>query len=241
MTGRTEQATQWIYRGLWAVLVRWFRVPTEPPTLPAGATGEVESFRPAEGFLRYMKFRFWIGLLLIDLAILVGWLVLLIAVWWLALLLAPIALIVAVVPDILAFVAIHLRYNTTWYVMSDRSMRLRRGVWTIHETTITFENVQNVKIQEGPLQRHYGIANLIVETAGGGISAGGKTLVTNQGIIEGIADAKRLRDQILVRLRLSQSAGLGDDDERGAGSIGWTDEHLAVLRDIRDEVAALPA
>ena len=46
--------------------------------------------------------------------------------------------------------------------------RIRRGIWIIHETTITFENVQNVVVQQGPLQRWYGIANVLIETAGGG-------------------------------------------------------------------------
>jgi hypothetical protein len=44
----------------------------------------------------------------------------------------------------------------------------------------------------------------------------------------------------MQRLRLSKTAGLGDEDDhdqhRGAG---WTDSHIAVLREIRDETAAL--
>jgi uncharacterized membrane protein YdbT with pleckstrin-like domain len=44
-----------------------------------------------------------------------------------------------------AYIAIHLRYDTTWYVHGDRSLRIRRGIWVIHETTLTFENIQNVK------------------------------------------------------------------------------------------------
>ena len=36
------------------------------------------------------------------------------------------------------------------------------------ETTITFENIQNVTVQQGPLQRLFGIADVRVDTAGGG-------------------------------------------------------------------------
>ena len=53
--------------------------------------------------------------------------------------------------------------------------------------------------------------------------------------MEGIADARRIRDQILRRLRGSKSAGLGDDmDEVGSRTAAFSAEHLAVLRQIRD-------
>ena len=64
--------------------------------------------------------------------------------------------------------AMHLRYDTTWYVLTNRSLRIRRGIWMIHETTITYENVQNVSVNQGPLQRIFGIADVLVQTAGGG-------------------------------------------------------------------------
>lgn len=64
--------------------------------------------------------------------------------------------------------SIYLRYDTTWYVFSDRSMRLRRGIWLIRESTINFDNIQNVKVTQGPLQRFFGVASVLIETAGGG-------------------------------------------------------------------------
>ena len=80
---------------------------------------------------------------------------------WLGALLALPAAAVAILPDIVAYVAIHLRYDTTWYVIGRRSLRIRRGIWIINETTITFENVQNIHITQGPLQRYFGIADLV--------------------------------------------------------------------------------
>jgi membrane protein YdbS with pleckstrin-like domain len=247
MTPQADKAAVWIYEGLWAVLVQWFRVPKEPPTLPIASGDRVESFRPAPGFLSYLKLWFWIVLLLIDLAIFIGWIAVTVALWWLGLILAIPALFIAVVPDIFAYVALHLRYDTTWYVMTDRSLRIRRGVWSIHETTITFENVQNVKVHSGPIQRAFGIANIVVETAGAGGQAQGKeTGGANRGIIEGVSNAPELRDMIMRRLRESRTAGLGDEDdfEHAPRAAAWTPDHLAALRDIRDEVkrctAALP-
>jgi hypothetical protein len=155
MSRHVAQTTEWVYRGIWGVVTNWFRVPAGPPPLPLGAGSNAKSFRPSPGFLRYLKFQFWCLLLAFDIAVLAVSLVLamrfpVIAPW-----LIPLALIVAVVPDIIAYVAIHLRYDTTWYITTDRSLRIRRGIWEIHETTITFENVQNVSVESGPIERFF--------------------------------------------------------------------------------------
>ena len=240
MTGANEPAAR-VYRGVWAVLAGLFKVPRQPPTLtPAG--DDVESFRPAPGFLSYLKFQFWIVLLLIDGALLVLWFVLLVERPLVALGLAPLFLIVAVAPDVVAYIALHLRYDTTWYVMSDRSLRIRRGIWIIRETTITFENVQNVELKQGPLQRHFGIADLIVQTAGGGgpKPQQGQT-DPHVGLVEGLARAEQVRDVIMNRVRRSRRAGLGDErpDLERATSPTWSPAHIEALRAIRDEVLAL--
>src|SRR5215813_4189591 len=168
MSRRVEQATAWVYLGIWGVLTRWFRVPSGPPSLPGNSDEGSRSFRPADGFLRYLKLKFWIVLVIVDVAIFAGWLALFVFRPKLALWLAPVAVAIAVVPDVIAYIAIHLRYDTTWYVFTDRSLRIRRGIWIIHETTITFENIQNVAVNSGPLERCFGIANVTVDTAGGG-------------------------------------------------------------------------
>jgi membrane protein YdbS with pleckstrin-like domain len=155
------------------------------------------------------------------------------------------ALAIAILPDVLAYIAIHLRYDTTWYVVTDRSLRIRRGIWIIHETTITFENVQNVSVSQGPIQRWFGIANVLVETAGGGSQTQqrhehGMSSASHQGLIEGIEDATRIRDLLLSRMRRSRSAGLGDDMlATTSARSNWTDAHTAVLREIRDTVRQL--
>ena len=59
----SERAARWMYRGIWSVLVRWFRVPEHPPTLPVPPGGFLDRFRPDPGFLRYLQFWFWLGLL----------------------------------------------------------------------------------------------------------------------------------------------------------------------------------
>ncbi len=236
---RVDRAAEWVYRGVWRVLVDLFRVPATGPSLPAGAGEAVEQFHPARGFLSWLKFYFWLVLVLIDGALVVGWIALCVQETFLALILAPVFLVVIVVPDVLAYVAIHLRYDTTWYVLSERSLRIRRGIWAINEVSITFENVQNVKVSQGPLQRAFGIASVLVETAGSHAGSGQPGAgVTNQGLIEGVSDAPGIRDRIMERVRRSRTAGLGDERD-GRPAPSWSPAHLELLREVRDEVAAL--
>ena len=232
---RVEQGTEWLYRGIWRVLVGWFRVPDHAPTLPVAPGEHLESFRPAQSFLAYLKFKFWVVLFVVDIALFIGWVSVLIAAPKIGFWIAPLALVVIVVPDIVAYVAIHLRYDTTWYVLTQRSLRIRRGIWGIHETTITFENIQNVAVDSGPLERWFGISNVIVDTAGGGSSktshGGEKEGTAHRGIIEGIANAAEIRDLIIHRLRHSRSSGLGDES---SAAHRWGVDHIAALREIRD-------
>jgi membrane protein YdbS with pleckstrin-like domain len=264
MSGHSERAAAWIYRGIWSVIVRFFRVPSQPPALPTHAGQRHDSFQPGPGYLRYLKFQFWVLLVVIDVALLILWIVATVVLvnerleWMAALLVVP-ALALIVVPDIVAYIGIHLRYDTTWYVLTDRSLRIRRGLWIINEITITFENIQNVTVQQGPLQRWFGIATVEVQTAGGGTSTHpSQPAVGHRGSIEGIGNATEVRDLILERVRASMSAGLGDergdapgrgggahrtDAVHGVASAGptWTGDHLAALRAIRDELRAASA
>lgn len=260
MSQRVEEVSKWFYRGVWGVLTGWFRVPDRPPTLPVLGGEKIDAFQPDPGFLRYLKVLFWIPLIAFELGISVGWLVLLVAVPIAGLVAAPLVLVLLVAPVAVGYLALHLRYDTTWYVMTDRSLRIRRGIWIIHETTITFENVQNVSVNQGPLQRLFGISNVLVQTAGGGSGGhphgahGGGSMGAHQGLIEGIADALRIRNAILQRLKRSRSAGLGDEADtpglHGPGPHGpgphatpsggprLHAEHLVVLREIRDALKA---
>ncbi len=238
MKQHIDRVCGWCFEGAWGILTRWFRVPESPPTLPTAPGETTEAFKPSAGFLRYLKFQFWVLLLIIDITILVIWVVITVLNPFLGMVLAPLALIIAVVPDIFAYLAIHLRFDTTWYVLSDRSLRIRRGIWVIHETTITFENIQNVKTQQGPLQRWFNIADVTIETAGGGGQQPGQAATSSPhcGLIEGITDAPRIREMLMNRVGQSRTAGLGD--ERTAKSFSLTHAHVETLKEIRDLLGA---
>ncbi len=246
MTSATSSIAPWAYRGFWGFLVRCLRVPERPPSLPL-PRGATESDRtqshPSPDFLRYLKFWFWLLLLPVDLVILVIWLVVLFERPTLAYILAAPAFVLAVVPDVIVYIALHVRFDSTWYVLTPRAVRVRRGVWTIRECTATFENVQNISIRQGPVQRHFRIADLVIDTAGAGAAGPhGRSVGANQVVLEGLANAPQIRDLIAERVRASKSAGLGDERSapaRGTPITGFSPAHVALLREIRDHARAL--
>src|SRR6185436_13168997 len=129
-----------------------------------------------------------------EVFIAIAWFSLMAARPWIGVWLTPVALLLGTVPQILGYLAIHLRYDTTWYVLSQRSLRIRSGIWTINEATITFENIQNVTVESGPIERFFGIGNVIVDTAGGSSGGGGghshgkRTSNLHRGEIAGVSN-----------------------------------------------------
>jgi uncharacterized membrane protein YdbT with pleckstrin-like domain len=247
-SGLVHNACEWCYGGVWGILTDYFCLPKGPPSLPSMEGEQVEYMRPSLSFLNYRKFFFWFGLFAIDIVLCVLWG--LFTYWWPigGIVTAPIWLFVIVAPDIVAYVAIHLRYDTTWYVLTDRSMRIRRGIWNIEETTITFENIQNVHIAQGPVQRWFGFANLMVMTAGGGGGGQhGAAIGAHVGLMEGLDNAADLRERILARSQ--SSAGLGDEQKvepefrtsalMASRSRLESPEHVQLLKEIQELTSRL--
>lgn len=233
-----NEKSAWVYNGVWGVLTQVFCVPREAPVLPAQDQEQIITRKPSPGFLKYLKFKFWLGIAGVIIATIVGSVALAADDYrWIGV--VTVVETVLVIPgSMIAYLTIHLRYDTMWYVFSDRSMRLRRGIWLIRESTITFENIQNVKVTQGPVQRWFGIADVVVETAGGGGAnqEPGGGIGMHAGLIEGVAEASQIRDSILSRVKITNSAGLGDESaaEMAGGQAGWSPRHLEVLREIRD-------
>lgn len=239
MSGTVQPPTPWIYEGIWAILTGVFCVPRSAPELPTQDAQSISSRKPSRSYLQYMKLQLCLVVAAMAIPAMVAIIVsITLAInespWFL--LATAIIVCVAGFLTLIAFLAIQLRYDTMWYVFSDRSMRLRRGIWVIRESTITFENIQNVKVIQGPLQRWFGISNVVVETAGGGGSNAeqGGGLGMHSGVIEGVSDAGDIRDSIMDQVRKANTTGLGDEHDDSRTSGGWSAGHIAILREIRD-------
>jgi hypothetical protein len=121
----------------------------------------------------------------------------------------------------LTYAALRLDYEQRWYVVTDRSLRIRHGIWSVQEITMSFANLQHISVTQGPLERLLRIADLQVQSAGGGGGGGGAGSHGHQhaggslhtGFFRGVDNAEEVRDLILERLRRFRETGLGDPDE----------------------------
>jgi uncharacterized membrane protein YdbT with pleckstrin-like domain len=135
------------------------------------------------------------------------------------------------------FVVIRLDYELRTYLITDRSLRVREGALHVRELTLSYVNVQNVTLEQGPLERLFGFANVVVETAGGGgqVQQAGST--GHRAVLRGLTDAEAVRDLIRARLlTVHKTAGLGDaeDAHHETGTL-----NLAQLTEVRDAARAL--
>jgi uncharacterized membrane protein YdbT with pleckstrin-like domain len=122
----------------------------------------------------------------------------------------------ALIQRIFALALVRLDFEKRWYLVTDRSLRVREGIVKVREMTVMFANIQNISVSQGPIQRLLGIADLRVDTAGGGPSRsekeeGGESLHTVR--FRGVDNAAEIRELITARLRELKDSGLGDRDE----------------------------
>jgi uncharacterized membrane protein YdbT with pleckstrin-like domain len=214
-------------------MLRLLKVPPEPH-LPAGSAETARVFRASKRYLQ-LKLLKWGGGQVSTLIGLIGALVVLhligtgtievpeeLSEWgmdlqvlgWLEII--GVVFFLAQVP--FSLVPVILDWEMRWYIVTDRSLRIREGVWKVSEMTMTFDNVQEVSIRQGPIERLFGIANLRVRTAGGGGRGGaqeteGEEKSGHIGYFRGVDNAPAIRDLILERLKRLRDAGLGDPDQ----------------------------
>lgn len=73
----------------------------------------------------------------------------------------------------LAVVSGLFQYRWTWiayrhasYRFDDTGLEIRRGVWWRHGIRVPRSRVQHTDISQGPLERRFGLARLVIHTAG---------------------------------------------------------------------------
>jgi membrane protein YdbS with pleckstrin-like domain len=224
-----------------AILGPLLKISAAPPPVPEGATG-VRVFRSSPRFLSYRFLLAWISFLPALIPVILVAVALQVAAsrgeapQWLAIGLPALYAAIVLFFFALALVSIRLDYELHCYVATDRSLRIRQGIWEQIEATLTYANVQNVRVIQGPLERFFGIASVVVETAGGASKQGQEKAA--RGLIRGVEDAGELRDRIMESMKASKSSGLGDPDD---AEHAHGDEHLPIdlLREVRDEARAL--
>jgi uncharacterized membrane protein YdbT with pleckstrin-like domain len=91
-------------------------------------------------------------------------------------------------------------------MVTDRSLRIRSGVFNMQELTMTFSNIQEIRVTAGPLQKLLKLADVEVQSAGGGSRRGEGHI----GSFKGLSNATDIRDLMVERLRQYRDSGLGE-------------------------------
>lgn len=149
-----------------------------------------------------------------------------------------------------------LDYELRWYIVTDRSLRIRTGLVKLQESTMSFANIQQVEVKQDPIQRLLKLADVHVQSAGGaGDQSHGKGKEQDSlhtGIFHSVDNATEIRDLILERLRQFRQAGLGDPDDhhdhqavdgvsQTREALATNSDALAAARDVLAEARALRA
>ena len=73
---------------------------------------------------------------------------------------------VVLVALVLALMVPLRRYNARGYDMGEDRLRVVRGLLFHRDTVVPFGRVQHLDVEQGPLERAFGIARLVLHTAG---------------------------------------------------------------------------
>ena len=184
-----------MYKAFRDLAERLLKIPHDP-TPPPGDEHSAHVFRAAPAYLKYRTVLWAIG---VAFSLLFG--VVFLGGMNLALLndrsapgilkaiiftISAFVFLLIVLRAVFAFAVLRLDFEKRWYVVTDRSLRIREGVVNVREMTVMFANIQNVSVMQGPIQRPLGIADLQVETAGGGSArANEKQLGPNLHVVQG--------------------------------------------------------
>jgi membrane protein YdbS with pleckstrin-like domain len=82
------------------------------------------------------------------------------------------------------------RWASTRWRLDARSLQVRRGRMFQREVLVPRSRVQHLDLERGPIERHYGLATIVVHTAGSRLQA-----LRQSGLAE--ADAVALRDALV--------------------------------------------
>lgn len=230
---------------------RWLRIPPEPEA-PPGDESTARVFRAAPRYLRYLRVLWGIrnGIMLIAFCI-----PLTIAVSVMVLdrqggfatvvgILGLLVLGFLIIKALFSLAMVQLDFEKRWYIVTNRSLRIREGVMTVREITFTFANIQNLSVTQGPVQRLLGIADLKVETAGGGSVAGQHQhpgLNLHTAYFRGIDNAEEVKQLVADRMRGLRDSGLGDHDDPKPALVSQIPQgnSMDALRAVLAEATAL--
>ena len=228
--------------GFERALIGVLKVP-EAPQPPDGSPDSIRVFRAGRNYYLWSLLMWALGVLLAAVVVAGASIPLVVAVrrapeWGRVAAGALLVLVwgAYVASFVVTLVSRRLNYGLRWYIVTDRSLRIRTGIFQMNELTMTYSNIQEIRVASGPLQLLLGIADVEVQAAGGG--GDGQHGGGHVGRFNGVAHAPEIRDLIVDRLRQYRDSGLG---EAPHAAVTQPASDLAAARTVLDEARALRA
>jgi membrane protein YdbS with pleckstrin-like domain len=225
------------------VVLRLLAVPSAPE-VPQGSAASVRIFRAGDNYYAWLVFEWAVLCTAVFLTLLATSIPAVLAMrtapdWGRALLIGVLVVAWAVfaLGLVVTFLARRINFRMRWYIVTDRSLRIRSGVFAVRELTMTYRNIQEIRVTAGPLQNALGLATVEVHAAGGG--SDGKRGGGHVGKLEGLSNANEIRDLMVERLRQYRDSGLGDTPH--IESVGGSEAEAGAAQAMLDEVRALRA
>ncbi len=135
----------------------WENLPVHPDRLPPLPEGDYESISPL--WLKVALRRLWVLSALLLIGIVVAYFI--VHEWK--------VLVFLVVPVILFFwgnMALKKIYSSKKYMLRQKDITYRSG-WLWHSvTSVPYNRIQHVEIEQGPIEKIYGLSTMEVYTAG---------------------------------------------------------------------------
>lgn len=222
-----------VVKGLRPLFVPLLKLRMEPPHLPEGST-LVRQLKPAPSWLtlRYlgvlggMAGNVFAGVV-VSIGAIAKWegpgLALAGALWIIIFLILGFAL-----------VSTRLDFELRDYLVGDKSLRVRMGAVNQREVTLSYANVQNIEVRQGPLERLFGFKSLTVSTAGGG-SPNKDQEASHEVTLAGLTNADEIRTLVLSMLKQHKDTGLSGPAPKTASAALPVEQ----LREVLDAARAL--
>ena len=135
------------------------------------------------------------------------------------------------------FLRLYFKYQTLKYRFDDQGIAMSWGLLWRKEINLTYARIQDIHVSRGLIERWFDLATVQIQTASGSGSA--------EMSIVGLLEYEALRDFLYSKMR---GARFGEKNPAAMGEAqGITsttvqtgsDEAVALLTDIRDEIRAL--
>jgi putative membrane protein len=110
-----------------------------------------------------------------------------------------------------------VRWSSTTWSMAGEAVRLRKGILSVNEVEVPFARVQAIDVQQGPIQRLFGVEEVHVQTGGGG--SGGE-------IVLGAVDP---RDVVRLRTLVERRTPIAEQQDWPQRRLTWRQLGLAAL------------